>query len=53
MGTHHGGARLDQGEEIDLWGACHGVRNISWIWMMGFDLWGHAMGARDWIGRWK
>ena len=61
MGTHHGGARLDQGDGIVCvsW-----VRDIGWIRAMGLiyrgapwghvtgsgdgsDLWGRAMGARD------
>ena len=49
MGMHHGGARLDRGDGIDLWGHAMGVRH--WLDVGdGIELWGRAMGARDWIG---
>ena len=49
MGTRHGGAGLDRGDGIDLWGHAMVVRD--WLDVGdGIELWGHAMGARDWIG---
>ena len=48
-GTRHGGARLDQGDGIDLWGRAMGVRH--WLDVGDeIDLWGRSMGARNWIG---
>ena len=63
MGTHHGGARLDRGDGIDLWGHAMGVRHwldvgdgielwgVPWGTRLdrgdGIDLWGRAMGVHD------
>ena len=49
MGMHHGGAQLDQGDGIDLWGHAMGVQHCLDVGD-GIELWGHAMGARDCIG---
>ena len=48
----HGGARLDRGDGIDLWGSAMGVRHWPDVGD-GIELWGRAMGARDWIGAMK
>ena len=49
MGTCHGGAQLDQGDGIDLWGHAMGVQH--WLDVGdGIELCGRAMGAHDWIG---
>ena len=62
MGMHHGGARLDRGDGINLWGCAMGERDTGWIgamglihggmqhWLdrgIGIDTWGHATLARS------
>ena len=60
-GTCHGGARLDRGDRIDLWGRAIGTHFTGWIWAMGLnhgdmwywlDRWNCFMGIRDtgWSG---
>ena len=52
-GKCHGGARLDRGDGIDLWGHAMGSATLvvsePWDWFMG-----HAVRVPDtgWIGRW-
>ena len=57
MGVFHGGAQLDQGDEIDLWRRTMGAHDTGYIWVRGLIYvgvsWGRAMlaglGLWDWL----
>ena len=46
--SYPGGARLDRGNGIDLWGRAMGRTSLAGSGD-GIDSWGYVMGAHDWI----